>query len=465
MRGVAIIVLLVAACSTERAPRDAPCRYDSDCADALVCAAGTCRAECAEDRDCDPGWSCGPSGVPRVRACLPPASPVLCAYDSECPAQAFCVDRQCRPECLEDRDCEDGARCQAGVCDRPLVTPNVPDGGVALPDGGPCQVCGERCVDLMRDPEHCGDCGHACAALDACVDGECVPTADCTGGVGAPMICGDACVDVATDPRHCGGCDAPCPEGVACRAGACVPENDECEGARVLDVSGGSAYDHIPSGGLGDSPSSCDGRPDAFWRFELTERAIVYTWAIHGGENVAVGISSACGLAPTGCDDVICTSGRGQIVRVLEPGSYVLTADSAPFGVLGELRVLVAQVPVGDADVEMLPVGSSTVSGATTARLDSPGSCTPGPDRAYWWVSCAGTGAGAFRASVCGSTTFDAVLGLAHGEGLPRVCASPPTACSLTAAIAEDTGLHVLFVDGATASDAGDYTLTVEVPP
>lgn len=59
------------------------------------------------------------------------------------------------------------------------------------------------------------------------------------------------------------------------------------------------------------------------------------------------------------------------------------------------------------------------------------------------------------------------MLELAHAESIPRTCddglACPPQS-ELRAAIRGESGLHVLFVDGATAADSGDYTITVEVP-
>ncbi len=39
-----------------------------------------------------------------------------------------------------------------------------------------------------------------------------------------------------------------------------------------------------------------------------------------------------------------------------------------------------------------------------------------------------------------------------------------PDTCSITVAIGGGTGLHVVFVDGATIADAGDYTLNLVFP-
>lgn len=50
-----------------------------------------------------------------------------------------------------------------------------------------CDVCDEVCVDLATDPEHCGTCGHACAAQYGCTKG----------------VCGNAVVDVSTMLASC----------------------------------------------------------------------------------------------------------------------------------------------------------------------------------------------------------------------------------------------------------------------
>jgi hypothetical protein len=34
-------------------------------------------------------------------------------------------------------------------------------------------LCGDLCVDVWGDPEHCGDCGHACDPGQVCVDWAC----------------------------------------------------------------------------------------------------------------------------------------------------------------------------------------------------------------------------------------------------------------------------------------------------
>lgn len=45
-------------------------------------------------------------------------------------------------------------------------------GGEDCSEPGQIQ-CGNRCIDPLTDAAHCGDCGHACAPGDVCVEGEC----------------------------------------------------------------------------------------------------------------------------------------------------------------------------------------------------------------------------------------------------------------------------------------------------
>src|SRR5579871_4185029 len=55
------------------------------------------------------------------------------------------------------------------------------DAHVVLCDGG-ATACGGACVDLQRDPQNCGACGHSCANA-LCCSGVCVETAACSFAV------------------------------------------------------------------------------------------------------------------------------------------------------------------------------------------------------------------------------------------------------------------------------------------
>jgi hypothetical protein len=109
--------------------------------------------------------------------------------------------------------------------------------------------CGNVCVDPLKDPRNCGDCGIVCGDGEVCGEGfcgqPCVDNFDCPDNLdfhcelgacfgGACSIialdcnpdgpgldcCKTAddffCVDFATDPRHCGRCYNDCGDAGCC---------------------------------------------------------------------------------------------------------------------------------------------------------------------------------------------------------------------------------------------------------
>lgn len=119
--------------------------------------------------------------------------------------------------------------------------------GETCPDGQ--SMCGERCVDILEDPAHCGACGNDCGD-GVCAAGSCEAacTASCDGvlevcaGDGCvcrPGLerCGETCVDTAHDPDHCGACGADCGDdpcgGSMCLPGGCAGFDAECDGSCV----------------------------------------------------------------------------------------------------------------------------------------------------------------------------------------------------------------------------------------
>jgi hypothetical protein len=93
----------------------------------------------------------------------------------------------------------------------------------------------------LDDPKSCVDLGKITLApreSDACPSGY--------------RSCGEACVDVSSDPNHCGGCDVACDDAL-CIAGS-------CGGASVTPMSDGG-LDDADAGGGADSDG--DGVPDA----------------------------------------------------------------------------------------------------------------------------------------------------------------------------------------------------------
>lgn len=101
-------------------------------------------------------------------------------------------------------------------------------GDAGCPEG--LTDCDGECLDVQRDPDHCGRCDHPCGSGDVCsagvCDDECGP-----GEIG----CSGSCVNPATHPDHCGGCDIDCRDDQICASYACLCPHpmSECDGACV----------------------------------------------------------------------------------------------------------------------------------------------------------------------------------------------------------------------------------------
>jgi parallel beta-helix repeat protein len=90
-------------------------------------------------------------------------------------------------------------------------------GGTSCSD--PLTLCGESCVDLSSDPNHCGSCGNVCGSAESCEAGVCTAVSACQ----EPLVqCGDSCVDLASNALNCGDCGITCAENEVCSAGACA---------------------------------------------------------------------------------------------------------------------------------------------------------------------------------------------------------------------------------------------------
>lgn len=427
VRLVALAVL--SACVPRRGGAAERCSYNSDCADGLVCASGACRVACREDRDCAGGLRCAGTGTAGHRTCVSPGSPAMCGIHSDCPAGSVCApDGRCRVRCATDGDCSpDGgsARCDGnGFCSASVVVPELDAGG----------------------PLTCGD-------------GPCCPT--------GRTLCADRCVDVTSDPSHCGRCNVQCPTGAPCRNTACAPPNDHCEQATPIPMTSSSTTVSVVTAGASDDPGSCNGHQDVFFSFELLRREIV--WAYTGA---AIGVARMpCGSRPVGCADSGCGTGTtdGQIVEVLDPGRYVIAADSWNGRDYG-LTLHFEHIPVLDAPVARIDASRTTLVGDTTGASNTPGTCGDGPDRYYVWTTCPADRGGAFVASTCAGdggagAPFDTVLQVLHGAGLRSDCNDD--ACgmqsSVTSMVSSGVGLHVLIVDGA-AGAAGPFTVALRWP-
>ncbi|APR82637.1 BNR repeat domain protein [Minicystis rosea] len=80
---------------------------------------------------------------------------------------------------------------------------------------GQLTACSGMCVDTSNDPQHCGECGKACAAGEYCAMGS------CQSNCGQLTACSGMCVDTNNDPKNCGECGKACAAGEYCAMGSC----------------------------------------------------------------------------------------------------------------------------------------------------------------------------------------------------------------------------------------------------
>jgi hypothetical protein len=146
-------------------------------------------------------------------------TPSACSKELTCPRGQVACQGACVPLL------SDAANC--GACGHACGARSVCSAGACLCAPG-STACGAACVDLTSDPAHCGACDAACgAAAPFCaLRGDLAPPAPACGAGCASLpvplgACGHACVDLQRDPYHCGDCGASCAPGQACRQGAC----------------------------------------------------------------------------------------------------------------------------------------------------------------------------------------------------------------------------------------------------
>ena len=133
-----------------------------------------------------------------------------------------CVDLAINPDHCGDCDvaCAQGETCNQGQCEGSSCT-------------SPEVSCLGECVDLLTHHDHCGGCEQPCAGDEVCVNGAC--SADCPEGW---EKCGPDCVDIQADINHCGGCDKPCGEGEECASGVCqCPQGTEACANSCVDTT------------------------------------------------------------------------------------------------------------------------------------------------------------------------------------------------------------------------------------
>jgi hypothetical protein len=181
---------------------------------------GLCGFQCAEGEVCIAGTCHPPADL-----AVPPGQALECGVDSAA-CNGVCVDvlfdpsncGGCGIQCAPDQ------ACVAGNCQ-----PSAAQSAQTLECGADSAACNGVCVDVLFDSNNCGMCGVQCAPDEACVAGNCQPSAALTVppgqevGCGVDMaLCNGVCVDVLGDPNNCGFCGNACPAGTACVGGSCV---------------------------------------------------------------------------------------------------------------------------------------------------------------------------------------------------------------------------------------------------
>lgn len=91
----------------------------------------------------------------------------------------------------------------------------------AAKDCGTLTNCNDQCVNLVKDPNHCGACDNVCPGNKP----YCTPTGGCQECPGTLQKCpGTAdCLDLNANDQHCGGCGPglACSGGEHCTNGIC----------------------------------------------------------------------------------------------------------------------------------------------------------------------------------------------------------------------------------------------------
>jgi hypothetical protein len=169
-------------------------RCGSSCVDLLGDSAfcGACDQRCDADEACSSGVCDCRSELMRCGAhCVDPASDA-----NHC--------GECGLGCAEHESCVVGV-CVEATCPTGLAACQAsdPDGmGNPMPPGnGNGKKRGLSCIDLDRDPAHCGACGKECKTNEVCCGGDCTriaPALPCT-----KCPCSEACAVLFGEEASC----------------------------------------------------------------------------------------------------------------------------------------------------------------------------------------------------------------------------------------------------------------------
>jgi hypothetical protein len=161
-----ILIGALAGCGGKSSlPTGVTCTFNTDCQNPLSCTFGRCHETCRESRDCPSGHRC--VAAPGGAVCQLEGK---CAYLSDCPVPLVCaLDRQCRSECQQDRDCAtktqkcvlpDRVCAESEEVDTGGKLKNAQDGGVpAAPPGVDAGARPDSAVNADAEVPGSGDAG------------------------------------------------------------------------------------------------------------------------------------------------------------------------------------------------------------------------------------------------------------------------------------------------------------------
>jgi hypothetical protein len=234
--------------------------------------------------------------------------------------------------------------------------------------GGVCrdgrELCGNQCVLIESDPNHCGGCFSTCPDYAECIRGECVPFCD------GSTYCGGICTDITRDPLNCGGCGKSCGRGMS--PAACIDGLCRCPG-RQVDCGAGCTDLETDPGNCGRCGFPCP--PDRLCVNSTCQLECPPGYTLCEGECrdllIDAGNCGACGRACTAnqqCNLGMCSALPDRVTYTVEPSPLpFVNACGQPgfFQLLGEIDDAVAAL--------MLPFpfrfyGTSTFSAWTSSN-------------------------------------------------------------------------------------------------
>lgn len=259
--------------------------------------------------------------------------------------------------------------------------------------------------------------------------------------------------------------------------------NDSCDLA--YDLTEPATYESlIRSADVSEISPSCGGLGgEAFFRFTLDAAAVVYLGALDSTLDTVLALhQDDCAGSELHCVDDTCGEANGQLVEVLEAGTYLVVVKARDAGMAGRVRLKYQHAPASGAQIVSEP---GVYAGNTGGSDDSVGGCgaappvgddagadedgggVPGlgaPDDVYAFAACAGV----VTASTCGSSDHDSLLQIRRDalDGPMLACSASSNLCSgdadgATVSTDVSPGLVFVVVEGETPDAAGAYQLSL----